>query len=183
MARLPYIDKHDLPPQYRDAPFSDANITRVLCNSPNVAMQSGGVARYIRSGNRLDPRLRELAIIQVGYSTRNAYEYAHHVQIGLAHGVSEADVRALADETAGYASPLEPLAKAVLCAAREMTHDLAVTDATFAELRRHLDNECLVELLFAIANYNAVVRLLASLKVDLEDDYQTYLQRFPLPAA
>jgi alkylhydroperoxidase family enzyme len=183
MARLPYIDKNDLPPRYRDAPLSDANITRVLCNSPNVAMQSGGVARYIRQGNRLDPRLRELAIIQVGYSTRNTYEYAHHVQIGLSFGVTDDDVRAIADETAGRPTQLEPLAKAALRAAREMTHDLAVTDRTFAELQRGLDNECLVELLFAIANYNAVVRLLASLQVDLEDDYVQYLDRFPLPKA
>jgi hypothetical protein len=33
-----------------------------------------------------------------------------------------------------------------------------------------------------IGFYNAVVRVLASLKIDVEDDYQRYLEEFPLPA-
>jgi alkylhydroperoxidase family enzyme len=69
----------------------------------------------------------------------------------------------------------------VLRAAREMTTGIAISDKTFAELQEHLDNERLVDLIFAIANYNAVVRLLASLKVDLEDKYFDYLKKFPLP--
>ena len=125
------------------------------------ALQSGAVARYIREGNRLDPRLREPgAIIQVGYTAKSAYEYSHHIEIGVRSGVSELDVRAIALESKGQSSDLEPLAKSVLRAAREMTTNLAISDATFAELRGELDNERLVELIFAIANYNGVVRML-----------------------
>jgi hypothetical protein len=96
--------------------------------------------------------------------------------------VTKDDVRAIADETAGRPSKLEPLAKSVLCAAREMTDGLTVSDATFAELKAGLDNECLVDLLYTIANYNGVVRILAALQVDLEDEYLEYLERFPFAA-
>jgi alkylhydroperoxidase family enzyme len=71
----------------------------------------------------------------------------------------------------------------VLKAAREMTETLAVSDATFAQLRENLDNECTVDLVLTIGFYNAVVRVLASLQIDVEDEYQRYLDEFPLPAA
>ena len=59
------------------------------------------VARYIRHESRLDPRLRELAILQVGYLERSPYEYSHHVKIGREFGVTDDDIRAIADETEG----------------------------------------------------------------------------------
>ena len=180
MARVPYVEKHELPEKFRDLMSSDSNITKALANSPEVAYQSGQVARYIRHVSKLDPRLREMAILQVGYSTGSAYEYTHHIKIAFGFGVSEADVRAIADETAGWPTSLDPLAKMVLRAAREITHNLAVSDETFAALQKSLDDEQLVELIFAIANYNGVVRILASLKVDLEDEYLPYLEKFPL---
>jgi alkylhydroperoxidase family enzyme len=182
MARLPYVDPEDLPAEYRDRLSSTNNIARVLANSPTASIKSGEMARYIRHENNLDARLREMAIIQVGYMTKSAYEYAHHLELGFEFGVSPADVRAIAAETAGETSGLAPLDKAVLRAAREMTSDVKVSDATFAELQEGLDNESIVELFLAVANYNGVVRMLASLEVDLEDQYQHFINDYPLPA-
>ena len=118
----------------------------------------------------------------VGYLTREPYEWSHHVEIGRRFGVSDADIRALIEEAEGRPSTLEPLAKAVLKAAAEMTGDLAVSDATFAQLRESLDNECTVDLMLTIGFYNAVVRVLASLQINVEDGYQRYLDEHPLPA-
>jgi len=182
MARVPYVDNKDLPEQYRNQLSSDANVTRALSNSPQLAFLSGSIVRYIRHESKVDPRLRELAIIQVGYSARSVYEYTHHIKIGLSFGVTEDDLRAIADETAGRPTNLEPLAKSVLRAAREMTDGIAVADKTFAELRAAFDNAQLVDLLYTIANYNGVVRILAALQVDLEDEYKIYLEKFPFAA-
>ena len=63
----------------------------------------------------------------------------------------------------------------------ELTTTKQVSDATFAELRQSLDNERLVDLVLTIAFYNAVVRILATLQIDVEDGYQKYLDEFPLP--
>ena len=57
-----------------------------------------------------------------------------------------------------------------------------MTDATFATLRDALGNEQIVDLTITIAFYNAVVRVLATLQIDVEDDYMPYLRQFPLPA-
>ena len=181
MARLPYLDRADLKPEHQDLLKRPINLFRALAHSPDFAQGWSAVGAYIRRNSKLDPRLRELAILQVGYLERSPYEYSHHVKIGRDFGVSDDDIRAIVDETEDRPTRLDALSKAVLRAAREMTTDLAITDATFAELRQSLDNERLMDLILTIAFYNAVVRILATLKIDVEDDYLKYLDEFPLP--
>lgn len=181
MARVPYLQKSDLPAEHQDLLARDINLSRVLAYSPNGARAFGSLGRFIRHESRLDPRLREMAILQVGYSTKAPYEYSHHIKIGRDFGVSDDDIRAIAEETAGRETGLDPLAKATLRAAREMTNDLAVSDETFAALQQGLDPESLLDLVITISFYNGVVRLLATMQVDVEDDYRSYLEEFPLP--
>ena len=53
-----------------------------------------------------------------------------------------------------------------------MTHRSARSpSARSRELRARLDNECLTDLVLTIAFYNAVVRILATLQIDVEDEY------------
>lgn len=181
MARVPYLDKQDLAAEHRDLLERSVNIVRALANSPVGLRAFHGLAEFIRFKSRLDPRLRELAILMVGYLTHSSYEWSHHVEIGRRFGVSDADIRALMEEADGRPSELEPLAKTVLKATVEMTRDRAISDATFAELSASLDNERIVDLVITIAFYNAVVRVLASLQIDVESEYQSYLDEFPLP--
>jgi alkylhydroperoxidase family enzyme len=182
MARVPYLTKSDLPADDQDLLARDLNIYRAMANSPGGARNFGHLGRYIRYQSPLDTRLRELAILQVGFLTRAAYEWSHHVEISRDFGVSDDDLRALAEESAGRTSELEPLARMVLKAAREMTTDLAISDETFAALEQDLDAECLTDLVLTIGFYNGVVRILASLEIDVEDKYLGYLDEFPLPA-
>ena len=181
MARLPYLDRFDLLPEHQDLLARNLNLYRVLAHSPRAARSLNTLARFIRDGSRLDPRLRELAILQVSYLTRSAWGYSHHVRIGREVGLSDDEIRAVADETEGRPTVLDPLAQAVLRAAREMTLDLAVSDETFAALRQGLDHERLTDLVVTISFYNGLVRLLATMQVDVEEDYLQNLDEFPLP--
>ena len=181
MARLPYLDRSDLQPEFQDLLDRNINLYRLLAHSPVAAKAWQPFAHFVRHESRLDPRLRELAILQVGYLERSAYEYSHHLKIGRDYGVSDDDIRAIAEETAGRPSTLDPLSKAVLRAAREMTNGLAMSDATFAELEKALGREKLIDLAMAIAFYNGVVRLLGTLQIDVEPEYQQYLAQHPLP--
>jgi len=181
MARLPYLDKSDVKPEFQDLLSRPINLYRILIHSPEALRAFSGLGYFIRRKSVLDPRLREMAILQVGYLARSPYEYSHHIKIGRDFGVSDDDIRAMIAETEGKKTALEPLAKSVLLAAREMTNDMAVSDATFAALGRELDEECLTDLVITIAFYNGVVRLLATMQIDVEDDYKHYLDEFPLP--
>ena len=181
MARLPYLDACDLAPKHRDLLARNINLFRAMAHSPDGAQAFNGLGRFIRFNSRLDPRLREMAILQVGYITRSVYEYTHHIKIGRDFGVSDDDIRAIAAETAGQPTTLEPLTKAVLRAAREMTQGLAASDETFTALKQGLDYERLTDLVLIIAFYNAVVRFLATMQIDNEPEYQRLLAEFPLP--
>jgi alkylhydroperoxidase family enzyme len=181
MARVPYLDQSDLSLEHRDILARPIALNCAMANSPNAAKAMTGLAMYIRHHSKLNPRLRELAILQVGYLARSAYEYSHHVKIGREAGVTDDDIRAIGEETAGRPSKLDPLSKDVLRAAREITKDLAMSDATFAALEKALGREQIIDLTLAIAFYNAVVRLLATLQIDVEPEYQRYLEEHPLP--
>jgi alkylhydroperoxidase family enzyme len=182
MARVPYLEKSDLAPEDQDLLNRPISLAKALVNSPKAARAFFGLGSYIRYGSKLDPRLRELAILQVGWLARSPYEWSHHVKLGHDFGVTDEDIHALIDDTAGKPTALDPLSKTVLLAAREITIEGAMADATFAELQGRLGNEMVVDLTLTIGFYNAVVRVLATLRIDVEPDYMTYLERFPLPA-
>ena len=136
MARLPYLDADQLPPEHKELLKRPINLTRLLVNSPGMARAFHGLGGYIRNKSTLDPRLRELAILQVGWMEKSEYEFTHHVKIGKEFGVTDEDIQNLFLETDGKPSRLEPLAKAVLRGAREMVRDLAMSDETFAEIKK-----------------------------------------------
>ena len=183
MARIPYLDVDDLAEGDKDLLNRPIALARAMVNSPGMARAFGGLARHIRYGSPLDMRLRELAIIQVGYLARSDYEYSHHTKLGLDEfGVSQADIHAISAETdrGEGAGGLPPLDTAVLRAAREMVAGGAAA-ATVEELQRHLSHEELVDLILTIGFYCGVVRVLASLEIDVEPEYAPYLTRFPFP--
>lgn len=183
MARVPYLTSDDLAPEDRDLLKRPITLHRALANSPGMARAFGTLGGHIRHGSALDPRLRELAIIQVGYLTRSPYEYSHHCRLGVEQfGVSESDIHGISRETETEGSGGFPeLETAVLRAAREMVTDLAVGDGTYAILEAHLPRADLVDLIVTIGFYCGVVRVLASLEIDVEEDYAPWLERFPLP--
>ncbi len=181
MARLPYLTRDDLPPEHHDVVARDITLNRVMANSPGAARAFTDLGMYIRYRSRLDPRLRQLAILQVGWLARSPYEWSHHVQLGKEFGCSDADIRAIAVESASGESALEPLARLVLRGAREMWAGPGMSAVTFEALRPQLGPELLTDLVVTIAFYCGVVRLLATLEVDVEPEFQRFLDEYPLP--
>src|SRR5690348_15218047 len=166
MARVPYLEMSDLSSENQDLLKRRISLFQALVNSPNAARAFSGLGGYIRYGSKLDPRLRELAILQVGWLARSPYEWSHHVKLGYDFGVADADIQALIDDTAGRPTSLSALDKAVLKGAREMTADGAMAEATFKALQDALGNEQVVDLTLTIGFYNAVVRVLGTLQID-----------------
>ncbi len=182
MARVPYRDVSELEPEHRELLKRPIALNKALASSPGLLHAFSALGQYIRYGSKLDPRLRELAILQVGWLARAPYEWSHHVKIGRDFGVTDDDIRALIEDTEGRPNALDEDSRTVLLAAREITQAGEISEATFAALERRLDTERLIDLVVTIAFYNAVVRVLASLRIDVEPDYQPYLRQFPLPS-
>jgi alkylhydroperoxidase family enzyme len=181
MARLPYLEADQVAPEYRDMLKRNTNLHKLLVNSPDMARPFNGIGSYIRFKSKLDPRLRELAILQVGWLEKSEYEFTHHVKIGKEFGVTDEDIAGMMAETEGKPSALEPLAKAILKGAREMVRELAMSEPTFAEIKRELSDEQMTDLVLTIAFYCAVVRVLATMKIDNEPSYKEVLKQYPIP--
>lgn len=182
MARLPYLDKKDLSPENQDLLDRPINLNRVLVHSPNCRRAGLEMAMFIRFKSRLDTRLKELAIMAVGYITRAPYEWSHHVILGKDFGVSDDDMRELVNLLEGRPHKLDERVTLAVKGAREMTENIAMSEATFNALHAFLSNEEMVDLIVTIAHYNGMVRVLATLQVDIEDNYLPGLTRIPLPA-
>ena len=174
MARLPYLDRDDLPELERDI-FDDllkqrgsiGNIFRIVAHSPLLLRRMLYFSDGLRNRTKLDPRLRELAIMTVGRLTDCAYEYTHHQAFAKRVGVSVEQVEQLADwETSAAFNENE---RAVIRYATEMTEQVKIADSTFGALQAFLDEEQVVELSLNTAFYNMVVRFLTATHVDLEE--------------
>ncbi len=173
MARLPYRNREDLPEQYQylfDNLARDGgrvgNIFRTLAWSPQALHQFMRLGNALLNRSRLDPRLRELAILTVGRVTEAVYEYDHHVAIARRVGVTEQQIDALPVWQRHPAFSEQD--RAVIRYAEVVTRDVRVPDAVFDACHAFLDNEQMVELALTVGFYNLVVRFLEPIQVELE---------------
>jgi len=180
-ARVPYLDQEDLSEENKDLLNRPIWLSRALVHSPDTARAFHVLGSHIRYGMKLDMRLRELAILQVGWFTRSPFEWSHHVKLGMDFGVTKEDIEGLIADSAGQASSLGALEKKILLAAREMTEKVEIPEPLFKDLQAELGNEQMIDLVVTIATYCAVVRILASLAIEVEPEYEPYLDMFPLP--
>jgi len=193
VARVPYLEMGSLGPGPEDpTPYSadwvsDHNIHRAMANHPEaLRVFWPRIGMWLRGKSSLEPRLRELAIIQTSYTTASGYEFAHHVHFAKTIGVTEDDVWALIDESHGKTSQLSELESAVIRMARTLTTDIAIDDDTWTYLHEQLGTQCLLELVLAVSYYNHIIRLVTALQVgieseDGEEDLQPYLDTFNAP--
>jgi AhpD family alkylhydroperoxidase len=179
MARIPYVEAATLPEAFKNQRLQQ-NFQRAYANSPKGSEAYMTIASYVRDDSTLDPKLRELALLQVGHVTKSAYEFTHHVKVALAAGLTPQQIAAIPDANAGRPTGFSLIELSVLKIAAAVTAGEAVDDETFDFLAATLGSEHLMDLLFVTAHYLGMARLLTTLRIDLEDEYRAYLADFPL---
>lgn len=174
MARLPYLNREDLPEadreifdrlvEERKTPVG--NIFRMLAHTPNLLRRFLALGGELRNGTALEPKLRELALMTVGRLTGAEYEFTHHWNLARRVGVSREQLEHLDEfETSALFNDQERL---VMRYALEATMNVRVSDATFEAPRKSLDTRRLMDLVQNVAFYNVVVRVLVPLGVEVE---------------
>ena len=175
MARVAYLSNEQADPKVREL-FEKiesngaqvVNLYRVLAHAPELCRS------FIRFGNRvlykgaLPPALRELAILLVSERTDAHYERTKHRAIAVGVGVPQNQV----DAVKGWegSDAFSDKERAVLAYGEEVIRDVRAREETFAELRKHFDEEASVELTVTIGFYCMVSRILENLQVELEED-------------
>jgi alkylhydroperoxidase family enzyme len=148
------------------APLS---VFRVLLRHPSLAKEvSGTLMALLTHGNKLDPRLRELLIMRIGWVTGATYEWTQHWRVSKGIGLSDAEITGVRDWRNSDA--LTAADKAILAATDDTLNDGKISAETWAACCEHLKTaEERIELVLAIGNWSMFSQLLQSLNIPLED--------------
>lgn len=143
------------------------NIFRTLAHAPKALGRFNDWGGYVLSRrNDLPAREREIVILRVGYLCKSGYEFTQHTRIGLQNGLTEAEIEAIKRGAgAGWSA-----ADAVLIEAADELHaDQFVTDATWAELRKHYSEKQCMDVVFTVGQYTQVSMILNTFGVQLDE--------------
>jgi alkylhydroperoxidase family enzyme len=147
------------------APLS---VFRVLLRHPRLAGALTGLLTTLLFESKLDPRLRELVIMRIGWATGSEYEWTQHWAVATRTGMEDVDIPTARDWRA--APDLDAPARAVLAATDETLETGTVSAATWTECEQHVGGpEELLELVVAIGNRRLFSSLLRTLEIPLED--------------
>ena len=149
------------------------NLDRALLWSEPLARGWNVYLKAVRTGLPTSRKLRELGICTVALLTGAMYEYHHHAPDFLAAGGTQPELDALGAFCRAPDGPVpDGLAGDEALVARyaaQMTRQVQVDPALFAQLQQRFSTPELVELTAAIATYNMVARFLVALGVTPED--------------
>lgn len=174
MARVPYPSRDAFPPAHlpaydrmqRDRGNPTPHIFLALANIPNLLDPLLSFTQEMRQGAVIEARLRELAIVTVGLTTGCDYEFDHHWNSALKAGLRREQLEQLAD--AETSTEFDAGERAIVRYAREATLSLKVSDATWSALHGQFGLRPAMDIVMAVAWYNAVVRMLMPLEIEGE---------------
>jgi len=175
MSRIPLVDPEMAPPKNREAlerlPVR-LNIFRMMAHAETAFRPLLRLGGAILSQQQLDPKLRELAILQAAQHTPGEYEWIQHVPIAKATGASDAQIEALSrgDVTAACFDELESL---VVRFNQQALADTKVDPELFDAVRRRLSPREIVELLITLGYYAMLARLTEVTELDLDPPADT----------
>jgi 4-carboxymuconolactone decarboxylase len=142
------------------------NIFGTLAHHPDLLRRWLVFAAHVLSKSTLVPRDRELLILRTGWNCRSRYEFAQHVQIGRACGITEHDLRAV---RAGPDAPgWNDRERVLLRAADELHAASSLSDATWAALCADHTVEQVLDMIATVGNYHLVAMFLNATRVELD---------------
>ena len=171
MARIPYPDPGQAPESVREAlaGLPPLNIFRMLAHAETAFRPFLRFGGAVLTELELDPRLRELAILQVAARAGAEYEWIQHVAIARHVGVTDEQIGAVERGEIATAPSLNELERAVLQFTIEVVDGTRVSDATFAAVSDGLGHREIVELLLTVGEYLMLARVMTTLELELDD--------------
>jgi len=177
MAIMPLLPENPDDPEVR-AMFDEVlskwprvpNLYRTLGHSPDMLRAWLDMAWPLRMKATTSRRVRELMILRGARITKTAYEWAQHVPLALAAGVTQDEIDALMDER--DADSFSDAERAALRLAEEITAGPAASPDCMQALKPFYSEPEIVELVLTASFYVCVGRALTSLQVPLEDTFK-----------
>ncbi|MAX04166.1 MAG: hypothetical protein CL883_02445 [Dehalococcoidia bacterium] len=174
MARVPYVKREDLSDEQK--PIFDRiaktrgsvqNVFGALMNNPQAAEVVTSVGEYIRYKSKLDPAIRETAILTTAKELNNSYEWAQHEPVALEVGVRDEVIDAILSGKGPMGLPAKE--GIFIQAAKELVRDATLNKKTFQALEHLLGVELTIDFLVTVGYYSMVARVISALGVDFDD--------------
>ena len=148
------------------------NIFKTLSHHPDLFRRWLVFGNHVLFKSTLPPRERELIILRIGWLCEAEYEWAQHVLIGKETGLTAEEIdRIKAGPNARGWSEADKL---LLQATDELRKDAFITDTTWNGLSQHFDTKQLMDVVFAVGQYNLVSMALNTLGVQLDDGLEGF---------
>ncbi len=170
--RVAPLGDEELPEEAHEI-FGDApklNIFRTLAHHPKLMKRWLVFGSHVLGKSTLPERERELVILRIGWLCRSEYEWTQHVGIGKLCGLDDEDIARIAEGP--NAAGLDPFDAVLLRAVDELREDAFVSDATWKSLSERYNHQQIIDLIFAVGQYQLVSMALNSLGVQLESDVE-----------
>ncbi len=143
------------------------HIFATLARNPELFRRWIGFGGALLYG-QLPRRLCELVILRTAYRFDGRYEWAQHVEMGTAAGVTPPEIVALGGDVDVDSVPWDALERAVIQAVDDTKDAGAVSDTTWATLSSSLSESELIELLMLIGHYLMLTFVLRSIGTEVE---------------
>jgi len=170
MALLPYLDEKDASPEVLRILRQRTvvlNVQRMTANAQGIFLARSRLSNALFTQIKLDPRLREIAILRTAKDCHSVYEWTQHVPAAKHVGVTEEQIAALENwQNAGCFNELE---RFVLQLTDEVNASVKGRRETLEGLKKHLSTGEIIELLIIIGHWRQTASILETTEVELED--------------
>jgi alkylhydroperoxidase family enzyme len=172
------VDRTATWPRFAGRPeIRQAGVYGTLANHPPLFIALGPIMAHLLIDNTLTDRQREIVIVRSCLLDRGAYPYRQHVGIAAAAGV---DQRSLDELTEPEPTLDDPVSSAIVAAVDDLHRLDDITDATWAELVRHVEPEQIMDIVATAGFYGLISFVLNSARTPLESG-TVVLPPTPLP--
>jgi alkylhydroperoxidase family enzyme len=142
------------------------NIFATLAHHPKLLKRWTVFGNHVLSKSTLPEREREIVILRIGWLCRSEYEWGQHVVIGRRSGLSDEEIERVTQgpDAEGWSDG----DRLLLRATDELHDDAFISDATWNALAERWNAQQLIDLVFAVGQYNLVSMALNTLGVQRE---------------
>ncbi len=174
MARVPITKREDLSSD--DQKLWDAFWKKrgnpapnyaAIFNNPEVAARFGDLGSFARFENKVDPRVKALAVLTSAREVNGHYVWTVNQKPARDAGLSDDIISAIREFRAPVG--LEPDDATVVQFFLELIRQHRVSDATFEALRSCLGDAGVIEVMVVAGYYQALANCLQALEVELPE--------------
>jgi alkylhydroperoxidase family enzyme len=170
MPRIPYADPATLPENIHAAiARTPINIVRMMAGTSDGVFDGFGKLSGAFYGPKasLPPPLREIAILRVGYLSKAPYETYQHEAGARTAGLTDSQIEAI-KHGGEHAEVLDATQQAVMSFTEDVVKNVRASDASLADVRKHLSDRQVLDLIMLIGLYMMVSRFLETTGVELD---------------